>query len=233
MGLLLACKNEEDPIKNEGARVVTTLFINFSDTQGQLTPKSVMESCRNSNPSKLLWLVLLSARIKKNQSKMKELKWSQDFPHYNPMGAICWMKKIHPKMKVLEWSQHFSHFKSMWIFPDAQGQLTHKSLVRSCRISNPFEILWLSLLPARIKENQSKMKELEWSQDFPHYNPMEAIFCHGTRVLIRSNWKPNAVNHRPQWFFWWNLIMIGKLVSEILMFESEDKRTDAGSNPIL
>ena len=53
MGLLVACKNEEDPIKNEGARVVTTLFINFSDVQGQLTPKSVMESCRNSNSSKL------------------------------------------------------------------------------------------------------------------------------------------------------------------------------------
>ena len=42
MGLLVACKNEEDPIKNEGARVVTTLFINFSDTQGQLTRKSVI-----------------------------------------------------------------------------------------------------------------------------------------------------------------------------------------------
>ena len=28
--------------------MVTTLFINFSDAQGQLTPKSVMESCRNS-----------------------------------------------------------------------------------------------------------------------------------------------------------------------------------------
>ena len=53
MDLLVACKNEEDPIKNEGARVVTTLFINFSDAQGQLTPKSVMESCRNSNSSKL------------------------------------------------------------------------------------------------------------------------------------------------------------------------------------
>ena len=53
MGLLVACKNEEDPIKNEGARVVTTLFINFSDAQGQLTRKSVMESCRNSNSSKL------------------------------------------------------------------------------------------------------------------------------------------------------------------------------------
>ena len=43
MGLLVACKNEEDPIKNEGARVVTTLFINFSDAQGQLTLKSVMQ----------------------------------------------------------------------------------------------------------------------------------------------------------------------------------------------
>ena len=53
MGLLVACKNEEDPIKNEGARVVTTLFINFSDAQGQLTLKSVMESCRNSNSSNL------------------------------------------------------------------------------------------------------------------------------------------------------------------------------------
>ena len=53
MGLLVACRNEEDPIKNEGARVVTKLFINFSDTQGQKTPKSVMESCRNSKSSKL------------------------------------------------------------------------------------------------------------------------------------------------------------------------------------
>ena len=104
MGLLVACKNEEDSIKNEGARVVTTLFINFSDAQGHLTPKSVMESCRNSNSSEILWLVLLSARV----------------------------KKIHQKMKVLEWSQHFSHNKSMGIFPDAQGQLTHKSLVGSC-----------------------------------------------------------------------------------------------------
>ena len=38
MGFLVACKNDEDPIKNEGARVVTTLFIDFSDAQGELTP---------------------------------------------------------------------------------------------------------------------------------------------------------------------------------------------------
>ena len=54
MYFIVDCKNEEEPIKNEGARVVTTSFINLSDAQGQLTPKSVMESCRNSNSSKLL-----------------------------------------------------------------------------------------------------------------------------------------------------------------------------------
>ena len=34
MGLLVACKNEEDPMKNERARVVTTLFINFKMLKG-------------------------------------------------------------------------------------------------------------------------------------------------------------------------------------------------------
>ena len=88
MGVLVACKNEEDPIKIEGAKMVTILFIDLSHAQGQLTPKSVIESCRNSNPSKLLWLPLIPAR----------------------------MKKIHRKMKVLEWSQRFSYFKSIEIF---------------------------------------------------------------------------------------------------------------------
>ena len=138
MGVLVACKNEEDPIKNEGARVVTTLIIDFARAQGQLTPKSVMESCQNSNPSKLLWSTLLPAR----------------------------MKKIHFIMKVLEWSQRFSHYKSMGIFPNAQRQLTHTSFVGYCPISNPFEILWVSLLPARMKKIQSKMKALEWSQHY-------------------------------------------------------------------
>ena len=36
-------------------------------------------------------------------------------------------------------------------------------------------------VPARIMKNKSKMKELEWSQDFAHYNPMGAICCHGNQ----------------------------------------------------
>ena len=52
--IVVTCKNEEDPIKNEGARVLTSLLFDFSDAQGQLTPKSAEEFRRNSNSSKLL-----------------------------------------------------------------------------------------------------------------------------------------------------------------------------------
>ena len=53
--VLVTCKYEEDPIKNEGARVLTRLYdVFFSDTHGQLTPKSAAEFCPNSNSSKLL-----------------------------------------------------------------------------------------------------------------------------------------------------------------------------------
>ena len=52
--VLVTCKNEEDPIKNEGAKVLTSLLFNFSEAQGQLTPKSVVEFQLNSNSSKLL-----------------------------------------------------------------------------------------------------------------------------------------------------------------------------------
>ena len=52
--VLVTLKNEEDPIKKEGARVLTSLLFHFSDAQGQLTPKSVVEFRRNLNSSKFL-----------------------------------------------------------------------------------------------------------------------------------------------------------------------------------
>ena len=54
MVVLVTCKYEEDPLKNEGARVLTRLYDVFSDAQGQITRKSAAEFCRNSNSSKLL-----------------------------------------------------------------------------------------------------------------------------------------------------------------------------------
>ena len=49
MVVLHTCKNEEDPMKNEDARVLTRLYVVFSDAQGQLTPKSAVEFCQNLN----------------------------------------------------------------------------------------------------------------------------------------------------------------------------------------
>ena len=119
MFFLLTCKNKEDPIKNEGARVFTTLYIDFSDAQGQITLETVVVSGRNWNSSKVLCMSSLPTRI----------------------------KLIHTKMKELEWSQEFSHYKSMGIFQDAQGQLSMQSLAESGPNSNLSEILWLSSLP--------------------------------------------------------------------------------------
>ena len=100
MDVLFTCKYEE-VIKNEGARVVTTLYSNFSDAQGQITLVLVSVSGQNLNTSKLSCMSSLPARMRMIDSKMKELECSQDF----------------------------SHYKSMGIFPDAKGQLTPQSLV--------------------------------------------------------------------------------------------------------
>ena len=108
MDVLVTCQYDEDPIKNRGARVFTTLYINFSDAQGQITLELVVVSGRNSHSC----MSSLPAKVKMIDSKMKELECSQDFYH-----------------------------KSMGIFPVAQGQLTLQSLVRSSRISNSFEML--------------------------------------------------------------------------------------------
>ena len=104
--------------------MLTTLYINFSDAQGQITLLLVVVSGRNLNSSKLLCMFLLPARMRMIDSKMKELECSQDF----------------------------SHYKSMGIFPDTQGQLTPQSLVRSSRMSKSSEMLWMFSLPASMKK---------------------------------------------------------------------------------
>ena len=170
MHVLDTCKNEEDPIKNEGARVVTTLYSNFSDAQGQITLVLVSVSGLNLNSSKLLCMSLLPAR----------------------------MRMIDLKMKELECSQDSSHYKSMGIFPDAQGQLTPQSFVRSGRISNSSEMFWMFSLPASMKKIRSKMKALEWSQHFPNITLWELSVAMDTRVPIRSGPKPNEAFPPPQ-----------------------------------
>ena len=92
MDVLITCKYEEDPIKNEGARVVTTLYSNFSDAQGQITLVLVLVSGRNLNKSKLSCMSSLPARMRMIDSKMKELECSQDFSHYKSWGFFQRLK---------------------------------------------------------------------------------------------------------------------------------------------
>ena len=77
IGVLVTFKNKEEPNKNEGASVATTLNIDFSNTQGQVTPRSEVGSGRNSNSSAMLRMSLLLPRIKKIRIKMKALEWPQ------------------------------------------------------------------------------------------------------------------------------------------------------------
>ena len=37
------------------------------------------------------------------------------------------------------------------------------------------------LVTCKNKDDPIKNEELEWSQGFPHYNPMRAIDCHGNQ----------------------------------------------------
>ena len=80
MDVLVNCKYEEDPIKNEGATVVTTLYSNFSDGQGQITLVLVSVSGRNLNSSKLSCMSSLPARMRMIDSKMKELVFTRFLP---------------------------------------------------------------------------------------------------------------------------------------------------------
>ena len=64
MDVPITCQNEEDRIKNRGVRVFTTLYINFSDAQGQITLELVVVSGRNLNSSKLKCMSSLPARMR-------------------------------------------------------------------------------------------------------------------------------------------------------------------------
>ena len=76
MVVFLTCKNEEDPIENEGARVLTRLYVVFSrhsraaysEVRGGILPKFELIKAL------MVSTTMLPARMKKNQSKMKALE---------------------------------------------------------------------------------------------------------------------------------------------------------------
>ena len=57
-------------------------------------------------------------------------------------------------------------------FFSTQGQINRKLVVVSGQKLNSFKLSCMSSLPARMRMIESKMKELECSQDFSHYKSM-------------------------------------------------------------
>ena len=139
----------------------------------------------------------LPARMMLIKSKMKELECSQDFSHYKSMGIftdaqgqltpqslvqsgrisnsseMLWMSLLPASMKKIR-----RRFKNEGArvdttlystFSDAQGQITLVLVSVSGRNLNSSKLSCMSSLPARMRMIDSKMKELEWSQDFSHY----------------------------------------------------------------
>ena len=144
MDVLVTCKNEEDPIKNEGARVFTTLSINFSDAQGQITLELVVVSGRNLNPSKLSCMYSLPARMRMVESKMKELECSQDFSHYKSGDLSRCPRAANSAVLGPIW-------------PNFELARDVMDVLITCKYEED---------PIR-----TKMKALECSQHFPHYIP--------------------------------------------------------------
>ena len=103
MVVLVTYKNEGDPIKNED--------LEWSQHYPLIFRRSRAANSEVSNG--------ILPKFKLIQAFMVGL-------------VICKNEEDPSKMTALEWSQYFSHYKSMGIFPDAHGQLTHKSLVRTC-----------------------------------------------------------------------------------------------------
>ena len=122
-------------------------------TQGQVPPKWVVWFGPKSNSTDLLCLFLVTSNFFDDS-----------------------IKNERAGMETL-----FCHCKSMGNILDAQWQLTPKSVVRSGRNSNSYEILCMSSLPASIKRIGSKTTEKRWRCRFPHYKSIGAFCCHGNQ----------------------------------------------------
>ena len=79
----------------------------------------------NSNREKMETLIFRLTRAANSQAEI------QDIQAFMVVLVTCKNEEDPLKRKALEWSQHFSHCKHIGFFPDAKGQLTPLSGVRS------------------------------------------------------------------------------------------------------
>ena len=82
------------------------------------------------------------------------------------------MKRVQSRTAEKKWRHRFSHYKPMGIFSDVQGQLTPQSMVQSGQNSNSAELSYMSLFPASMEMNGWKTAEKKWRHRFSHHNPI-------------------------------------------------------------
>ena len=93
--MLVNCKNEDDSIKNEGARVVTTVFQiyvygDFYFRRSWVANSAVLiPSWSNFELVRDFMDALVTCKNKEDPIKNESATASQDFHHYKPMGVIC------------------------------------------------------------------------------------------------------------------------------------------------
>ena len=98
---------------------------------------------------------------------MKELEWSPGFPHYYPIGANQSSDPIRPK-KIMQPIPHPNDA------PDEDWPAGLRDIyVWKCESTDGRQLESHPISSSR----ELKMK-IEWSQYFPHYNPMGVICCH-------------------------------------------------------
>ena len=172
----------------------------FSAVQGQLTPQSVVQSGRNTNSSALscmssylqVWKWTDEKQPRKSGDTvfsiitisitMETSAWI--WPNFQLIQALmyviitCKYEKDLIKKSRKKWRHRFPIFLSLWVFSDAQEQLTPQSVVQSGRNSNSSELSCMSSLPASMKRIGWKSAEKEWRHRFLHYNPIGAFCCH-------------------------------------------------------
>ena len=143
--------------------MATTLKIDFTNIQGQLTLQSRIESVSNYNSSKILWLSLLLSRMKKIRSKLKVLEWIWSkfelIPNIVVILVTCKNEEDQLKNKDarVATTQNID-------FSNTQGQITPQSEIGSGQNSNSSEMFWMSLLLPRIQKIRIKLKVLQWPQ---------------------------------------------------------------------
>ena len=141
----------------------TTLYINFSDAQGQITLELVVVSGRNLDSIKLSCMSSLPARIKDDSIKNEGARLVTTFLPLQVYGDFSRSSRQLTPVLDLTWPNF--------------------ELIRDVT-----DIL----VTCKNKEDSIKNEGARSSQHFLHYNSMGAICCHENKSSDPMGQKPNA-----------------------------------------